>query len=150
MSLRFTPKYLIAGLVLASLIAFGTMYAVAQYGPSSDVTFSDEVTLQGTIQSVDEDHGFTMIVDGVTYYIGIPYTVDRSELGITVGAEATVTGYIVDSPMMDSSSYTMFHATSINGIAIDHDMQSQTRNRSGNCDGAMGGGHGPQYGHMRG
>lgn len=146
MSLRFTPKFLLAGLILASVLVFGTMYAVAQYGPSSDVTFSDEVTLQGTVVSIDEDHGFTMVADGVTYYVGIPYTVDKADLGIVVGSEVTVTGYLVDSPMMDSSSYTMVHATSVNGIVIDHEMQSQ--DRDGSCGGMGPGRMGNQRGGM--
>ena len=145
MSSKISPKLLLTGLLVGFILIFGSMYAVAQYGPSTSMTYSDEVTLQGTIDSVDEDHGFTMMVDSVTYYIGVPYTVDKAELGITVGSEVTVTGYIVDSPMMSSSDYTMVHATSINGIVIDHDMQAQ--DRDGNCGGS--GGMGNHYGGMR-
>ena len=149
MSSRLTPKFLIAGFLLASVIAFGTFYVFAQNGPSSDVTYSDEVTLQGTIVSIDEDHGFTMVADSVTYYVGIPYTFDKSLLGLTIGSEVTVTGYLVDSPMNVNSDYTMFHALSINGIVIDHNPQSQTQSRSGDC-GGMGNGNmgsqGPHHG----
>lgn len=149
MSIRFTPKFLLAGLILASVLVFGTIYAVAQNGPSSDVTISDEITVQGTVVSVDEDHGFIMEVDSATYYIGIPYTVDKADLGIAVGSQVTVTGYIVDSPMMDSSSYIMIHATSVNGIVIDHEMQSQ--DRDGSCGGmGPGNGHGPKYNNKNG
>lgn len=149
MSLKLTPKFAIAGLLLASVIVIGTIYVSAQNGSSSAVFDSDEVTLVGTVISLDEDHGFTMEVDSVTYYVGIPYTVDKADLGIAVGSEVTVTGYLVDSPMIDTSGYTMIHATSVNGIIIDHDMQAQARDRSGDCDG-MGSGNGPQHGHMKG
>ena len=150
--LRFTPKLLIASFLLASVIAFGTMYVLAQNGPATQATFSDEVTLQGTIVSLDEGHGFTIVADSVTYYVGLPYTFDRIVLDLSVGASVTVTGYIVDSPMLDTATYTMFHATSVNGIIIDHVPQSQSQARSGDCGGMGGNGnmgrHGPQQGRM--
>ena len=147
MSLKLTPKLLLAGFVLASVIAFGSFYVVAQNGSGSSATFSDEISLQGTVQSIDDDHGFTMLVGSDTYFVGNPYTYDTNDLGITVGATVSVTGYIVDSPMMDSSSYIMFHATSVNGITIDHTPQNQAG--SGNCGGMGNGngfmGHGPHH-----
>ena len=139
MSLQLTPKLILAGIVLASIIAFGSFYVVAQNGSGSNATFSDEISLQGTVQSIDDDHGFTMLVGSDTYFVGIPYIYDTNNLGITVGATVSVSGYIVDSPMMDSSSYIMFHATSVNGITIDHTPQNQAG--TGNC-GGMGNGNG--------
>ena len=141
MSLNITPKMIVVGAFLATIIAFGTIYVTAQNGSNSGlVTYSDEITLQGTVLSVDEDHGFTMIADSVTYYVGIPYTYDKAALGITVGSDVTVTGYIVTSPMMDSSSYIMFHAETVNGVVIEHNSQNQAR--SGDCGGMGGNGRG--------
>ena len=139
MSLQITPKIILVGILFASVIAFGSFYVLAQGGSSSTTTFSDEVSLQGTVQSIDDDHGFTMLVGSETYFVGIPYTYNTNDLGITVGATVSVTGYVVDSPMMDSSSYIMFHAISVNGITIDHTPQNQAG--SGYCDG-MGNGNG--------
>lgn len=153
MSIRFTPKFLIAGLLLASVIVFGTMYAVAQSGPSADVTYSDEVTLLGTVESID-DHGFIMIVDSESYYVAIPYTFDKADLGITLGADVSVTGYIADCPNNDAE-YIMFHAISINSIVIDHDMQAQTKSQTRSSDGSSmgsgnGQGNGPNYNNRNG
>lgn len=136
MSLNLSTKMIVVGALLATIIALGTMYVTAQYGPNTSMTYSDEITLQGTVVSVDDNHGFTMIADSVTYFVGIPYTYDNADLGITVGSDVTVTGHIVSSPMMDSSSYVMIHADSVNGIVIEHNPQNQSR--SGDC-GGMGG-----------
>lgn len=150
MSLKFTPKFLFAGLALASVIVFGTMYAVAQNGPSADVIFSDEVLLEGTVIAVD-DHGFIMVADSETYNISVPKSYDFAELGIAVGSEVTVSGYIAECPN-DNSEYTKIYASSINGIAIDHDMQTQTqtKSKSGEQKGTRSGsssekGNGPEY-----
>ena len=149
-------KFLIAGFLLASVIAFGSLYVFTQNGSPTTVSFSDEdeVTIVGTLTSID-DHGFTMTTGSETFYVPIPYDVDRSVHNIAIGSEVTVVGYILDSPMMDSSSYTMILSIIINGITIDHNPQMQSR--SGDCggNGGMGGngnmgGQGPYRGGMKG
>ena len=156
MSTKFTSKFWIAGFILASVIALGTIYVFAQEGPNTAVTFSeeDELTLTGTISSID-DHGFVMVSGSETYYVVIPYIFDRSVLDLNIGSEVTVIGYIVESPMMDFSSYPTIHSISINGIVIDHVPQMQSRDGSCGGNGGMGGngrmgGNGPNYGGNRG
>ncbi len=153
MSSKLSYKFLLTGFLIASIIAIGTIYVYAQSAPASSVNFDDyeEVTITGTVSSID-DHGFTMTSGENTYYVPLPYTVDRSVLNLAVGSEVTVTGYVMDSSMNHFSSYPMIHSTSINGIAIEHNPQMQSR--SGNCggNGGMGGmgGNGPYRGGMRG
>ncbi len=146
---KFNNKFVIAGIVLASVIAFGTIYVLAQNGSNTPVSFSNnaEVTIIGTVTSMD-DHGFTLTSNSETYYVPIPYDVNRTVLNLNVGSEITIVGYIMNSPMMNFSSYTMIHATSINGIIIDH--ENQMMNGSGNCGGNGGmGGQGPHGNGMR-
>ena len=156
MSTKFTSKFWIAGFILASVIALGTIYVFAQEGPNTAVTFSeeDELTLTGTISSID-DHGFVMVSGSETYYVVIPYIFDRSVLDLNIGSEVTLIGYIVESPMMDFSSYPTIHSISINGIVIDYVPQMQSRDGSCGGNGGMGGngrmgGNGPNYGGNRG
>ena len=156
MSTKFSSKFWIAGFILATVIALGTIYVFAQEGPNTTVTFSeeDEITLTGTISSID-DHGFVMVSGSDTYYVAIPYIFDRSVLELSVGSEVTVTGNIVESPMMDFSSYPTIHSTSINGIVIDHEPQMQSRDGSCGGNGGMNrngrmGGNGPNHGSNRG
>lgn len=147
---KLNNKLLIAGLVLASLIAFSTIYVFAQNGSNTTVAYSeeDEVTLVGTISSID-DRGFTLTADSESYYVPLPYTFDRSLLNLAIGSEVTVIGYIVESPNNTFSSYPLVHATSINGITIDHESQLMTRSRD--CDGKGGmGGNGSQGPHGNG
>lgn len=147
---KLNNKLLLAGLLLASVIAIGTIYVFAQNGPTTAISYSDEeeVTIIGTVSSID-DRGFTLTSNSETYYVPIPYDIDRVTLNLNVGSEVTVTGYIMDSTHMNFSSYTMIHATSINGITIDHEPQMM--NRSGNCGGNGGmGGQGPRGNGMRG
>jgi hypothetical protein len=149
MNTKISNKFLIAGFLIASIIALGTFFVIAQNGSNNiDFTNQNEITLTGVIGSV-EDHGFTMVVGSDTYFVGMPYLFDKSVLDLTIGSEVTVTGYIVESPMMNFSTYPMFHATSINGVEIDHDAQMQSR--SGNCGGNSGmGSNGPHHGGMHG
>lgn len=155
MSSIFTSKFLVAGLILASVLVFGTIYATAQDGPSADVIFSEEITLQGSIVAVD-DQGFTMIADGVTYYVHVPSALDKADLGIIVDSDITVTGSIAECPN-NVTEYTMYRASSINGIVIEHDMQAQiqaqSQDKSGECDGSGSGdgkSNGPNYNYSKG
>jgi hypothetical protein len=100
----------------------------------------DEVVIIGIIDSID-DHGFIIVSGSETFFVGIPLNFDKSVLELAIGSEVTVTGYIVESSMMNLTSYPTLHATSINGVVIDHNSQMQSR--SGDCDGNGGmSGHG--------
>ncbi len=123
--------------MVLSIIALGTMFVYAQEGPATTVDFSnlEEVSISGTISSVD-DRGLTLVSGEDSYYVVLPYSFDRSALDLNVGAELTVTGYIVDSQMYGLA----IHATSINGIVIDHvpqqQLQARSKDGSGDCDGS--------------
>lgn len=146
-----SKKFLFTGFMVLSIIALGTMFVYAQEGPATTVDFSDaeEVTLTGTISSVD-DRGLTILSDEESYYIVLPYSFDRSALDLTVGAEVSVTGFLVDSPNYGSA----IHATSINGLVIDRAPQQQLHARakdgSGDCDGSGNGGMGGNGQHRGG
>lgn len=123
--------------MVLSIIALGTMFVYAQGEPAATADFSDaeEVTILGTISSVD-DRGLTILSGEDSYYVVLPYSFDRSALDLSVGAEVSITGYIMDSINYGSA----IHATSINGIVIDHASQQQLQARakdgSGDCDGS--------------
>lgn len=151
MSLRLTPKFLIAGFLLASVIALGTMYVSAQNGSSSASIITEDISLEGTISSID-DHGFVLVTDSGSYYVVLPDATDKDALDLTVGSTASVTGYIVDCLLQDGSDATIVHATSVNGIVIDNNSQyqsqgqskKQNQSHSGDCDGS-GDGEAKQY-----
>jgi len=141
MTSQINLKFWLLSLLLIGVIAFGTFYVFAHSGmsDSSSEPSSNQITIQGTIVTIDSQHGFTMSSGSTTYYIGIPYNFDRNVLNLTIGLNVTVTGYIVDSPMMNMNSYPMFHAEIINGITIEH--YSQMGNGSGHCGNDNGSGN---------
>jgi hypothetical protein len=130
---------LLTGISLTLLVFIGISLGNAQSAMSQEMVDGDPITLSGTILSID-DHGFLMETESGDIYVPIPNIYeDYSQFNLEVGAEVTVTGYLMSGTGMMFTSQQILHPESINGIIVEHG--------DGTCDSGQHHGYMNQHKH---